>query len=411
MTLLAALAFQGFALAINGVAAPWMMTSFGLDQAGMARAFAWISLSAIGAFLLARQADHYGRRRVMAVSMAIGTLAAVAAALSTSLPIFIAFDAVVLSTAGAVVAGAVVWTAETSHDRNRASGQAFAGLAVVLGSGPCVLLMPWLAATDRSWRVLFFLFASSLVLVPFLPREAVAQIGSDGADTDGPPEGGHYVQLRQGSQLIRRHAVILIITTVLSTIATATVDAWRYVHMVSDARLAPATASTLIVIAGVAAMIGFPLGTLASNRFGRVRSTAGGLLMMTAAISVVFWGPPHSIENSWLWFGAGFFVIALSGNAITVAANTAVNELFPSTFRATMFGALNVAGSLGRVGAQTLVAALAPHVASASTAVGVLALAGIPAAVLLVGLLPEPLERGDAAQSADLQRSPRGFST
>ena len=50
MTLLAALAFQGFALAINGVAAPWMMTSFGLDQAGMARAFAWISLSAIGAF-------------------------------------------------------------------------------------------------------------------------------------------------------------------------------------------------------------------------------------------------------------------------------------------------------------------------------------------------------------------------
>jgi MFS family permease len=181
--------------------------------------------------------------------------------------------------------------------------------------------------------------------------------------------------------------------------------------MVSDARLAPAMASTLIVIAGVAAMIGFPLGTLASNRFGRVRSTAGGLLMMTAAISVVFWGPPHSIENSWLWFGAGFFVIALSGNAITVAANTAINELFPSTFRATMFGALNVAGSLGRIGAQTLVAALAPHVSSASTAVGALALAGIPAAVLLVALLPEPLERGDAAPSADLQRSQRGFST
>lgn len=399
MILLAALAFQGFALAINGVAAPWMMTSFSLDQAGMARAFAWISLSAIGAFLLARQADRYGRRNVMAAAMAIGTLAAVAAALSTSLPIFIAFDVVVLSTAGAVVACAVVWTAERSNDGNRASGQAFAGLAVVLGSGPCVLLMPWLAATDRSWRTLFFLFASSIVLVPFLPREAVTQIGSD-----GPPEGGHEVGLRRVSPLTRRHAVTLIITTVLSAVATATVDAWRYVHMVSDAQLAPATASTLIVIAGVAAMIGFPLGTLASNRFGRVRSTAGGLLMMTAAISIVFWGPPHSIETSWLWFGAGFFIIALSGNAITVAANTAINELFPATFRATMFGALNIAGSMGRIGAQTLVAALAPHVSSASTAVGVLALAGIPAAVLLVALLPEPLERNDAAQSADFQR-------
>src|SRR5690349_13606688 len=52
--LLAALAFQGFALAINGVAAPWMMESFALDQAGIARAFAWISLSALGAFVLAR---------------------------------------------------------------------------------------------------------------------------------------------------------------------------------------------------------------------------------------------------------------------------------------------------------------------------------------------------------------------
>jgi MFS family permease len=180
--------------------------------------------------------------------------------------------------------------------------------------------------------------------------------------------------------------------------------------MVSDARLAPATASTLIVLAGMAAMIGFPLGTLASNRFGRVRSTAGGLLTMTAAISVVFWGPPRSTEHRWLWFGAGFFIIALSGNAITVAANTAINELFPSTFRATMFWALNVAGSLGRVGAQAPVAALATHVSTASTAVGVLALAGMPAAVPLVALLPEPLERGDAARSVDFQRSPRDFS-
>src|SRR5436190_13900392 len=72
---LAALCYQGFVLAMNGVSAPWMMRSFGLDQASIARAFAWISVSSIGAFALARAADKVGRRRILMWSLSSGSVA------------------------------------------------------------------------------------------------------------------------------------------------------------------------------------------------------------------------------------------------------------------------------------------------------------------------------------------------
>ena len=51
------LVYQGYTLSIAGVAAPWIAKSFALDQASLARLFAWMSVSAFGSLLLARLAD------------------------------------------------------------------------------------------------------------------------------------------------------------------------------------------------------------------------------------------------------------------------------------------------------------------------------------------------------------------
>ena len=63
--LIAMLFYQGFAAAIISVASPWIGKSFHLDGAGIARLFAWISLSAFGALALSRMIDRYGRRRMI----------------------------------------------------------------------------------------------------------------------------------------------------------------------------------------------------------------------------------------------------------------------------------------------------------------------------------------------------------
>src|SRR5882757_3475062 len=57
--------YQGFTMAINGIGAPWIAKSFALSESGIAKMYAWISVSAIGALILSRCADRLGRRRVL----------------------------------------------------------------------------------------------------------------------------------------------------------------------------------------------------------------------------------------------------------------------------------------------------------------------------------------------------------
>jgi MFS family permease len=63
--------YHGFTMAILGTGAPWIARSFGLGQSGIARTFAWVSLSAFGALALARMADRVGRRRVVVGYLAL----------------------------------------------------------------------------------------------------------------------------------------------------------------------------------------------------------------------------------------------------------------------------------------------------------------------------------------------------
>src|SRR5712671_1201926 len=52
------LIYQGYCLSIVGVASPWIAQSFALDPPALARMFAWMSLSALGSFILSRLADR-----------------------------------------------------------------------------------------------------------------------------------------------------------------------------------------------------------------------------------------------------------------------------------------------------------------------------------------------------------------
>jgi len=83
LALVAMLFYQGFAIAIVSVAAPWIGTSFHLDGSGIARLFAWISLSALGALALSRMIDRYGRRRMILWCMAAIPVCSIGAAVST----------------------------------------------------------------------------------------------------------------------------------------------------------------------------------------------------------------------------------------------------------------------------------------------------------------------------------------
>jgi len=128
--------YQGFTMAILGTGASWIAQSFGLDQSGIARSFAWISLSAFGALALSRMADRVGRRRVVLWAMAGTPLSALGAALAPRLEWLVVASICMYAFLGAAIAGGIVMLAEELAIQDRARGQSYAALAGALG-GEC----------------------------------------------------------------------------------------------------------------------------------------------------------------------------------------------------------------------------------------------------------------------------------
>ena len=100
IAILAILFYVGFAVSIVGIASPWIGKSFNLDGAGIARLFAWISVSSLGALALSRMIDRFGRRRMILWCLAAMPLCSIAAALSTNLIAFTAFQIALFAFAG-----------------------------------------------------------------------------------------------------------------------------------------------------------------------------------------------------------------------------------------------------------------------------------------------------------------------
>src|SRR5208282_5625536 len=90
------LIYQGYTLSIAGVASPWISQSFNLDQAGLARLFAWMSVSAFGSLALARWADRVGRRRIILLGLFLAPLLSAGSAVATN-PVPFAISHIIIS--------------------------------------------------------------------------------------------------------------------------------------------------------------------------------------------------------------------------------------------------------------------------------------------------------------------------
>jgi len=120
--------------------------------------------------------------------------------------------------------------------------------------------------------------------------------------------------------------------------------------------------TTLIFLfAGTVALAGFPIGATFCERVGRVQTV--GVSGITVALATVFsfWGPPTSFRHPVIWLALGFSVLGFAVNTITVGGTTSATELFPTPVRATALGCVALAGALGQLGGQWLVAALSPR--------------------------------------------------
>ncbi len=374
------LGYQGFTSSINGIGAPWIAASFHLDQSEIAGLYAWISLSALGALALGRLADRVGRQRVLFWCMIATPLSALGAALSFNVAVFVGFDLILYACVGATLATAVVMIAEELPLDARARGQSFGGLALGLGGGLCVTVMPLLADGGYSWRWALVLAAAGIFVTPFLARRIpeshrwthAASTGAISASRFHDVFGARY----------RRRTIPILMSSLLGMIAGTAATSWCYYHAVTVVGLTANAASVMMLVGGGISMLGFPLGAWFADHVGRVPTVViSGLLVATGSV-FFYWGPPDQGGSPGLWLGAGFCWLMAAINASQVGGNAAATELFPTALRGTMIGWFALVGAIGAVTAQVAIAALAGPLGGLSTVVGYLALLAIPSAIV-----------------------------
>ena len=389
--------YQGFAVSILGTASPWIARDFHLGQSGIARALAWVSLSSLGSLALSRAVDRVGRRRVLLWCIGAMPLCELGAALSPSLAAFIVFQTIFYSFVGASAASSIVMLSEELPIERRAAGQSYGGLAMGLGGGLTVFLMPVLVQNHHSWRWLLVLASAGIALVPLIRRAMPESRRWEHALSTGITSVARFYDVF--GPLYRRRAGILLVCSLLSTIATTATQSWIYFHAVSVVKLAPSIASALVIVGGGVGLLGFPLGARACEHFGRVRTVVTAGLISSVSWIWFYWGPPAHFGAPALWLGIAFACSSSAGNAAMVGANTAVTELFPTALRATMIGWFAIMGAIGSVAAQTTISLLAGPLGGLSAVVGWLAMLGVPPA-LLFGLVIEETRGMSLEQSA-----------
>ena len=324
--------------------------------------------------------------RSVSRSEALARSEALGAAMSSHIILFTLFEIPLYAFIGATVAGSIVMLAEELPIGLRAKGQSYGGLAVGLGGGLCIILMPLLANDGYSWRWLLGLAATGLFGVPVMRRVIPESRRWERAAASGAAQGTRFYDVF-GARY-RHRAVSIMVCVLLSNVVITAATTWSYFHAVSVVGLSAGIASVMMLIGGGIGMIGFPLGAWACERFGRVPTVTGFGLLAAAGCLGFYWGPPTHFHLPALWLGASFGWFTGAGNASQVGGNAAATELFPTALRGTMVGWFSLLAAVGSVSAQGSIALLAQAFGGLSTVVGYLTLLGIPSA-LIFGLFIE----------------------
>ncbi|HTW87861.1 MAG TPA: MFS transporter [Candidatus Binataceae bacterium] len=381
------LVYQGYSLSIVGVASPWIAKSFDLNQPQLAQLFAWMSVSAFGALFLARMADRIGQRRIILASLVFTPILSVAAAFAPKALTFTICEILISALLGGSVSSAIVVLAEELPVHQRAAGQACAAAASAIGGVLGYILIPFLLSWGHSWRWLLAPCAAGLLLVIPVARMLPAEGQYSSTKTKEAVVGSRIYDIFH--PLYRRRAFGLLSCAALDTMAGTAVNGWLYFATVSIIGLPPQTASTLVVAGMLFGMLGFPLGAWTSERFGRVPTVAyvGGAAWFGAL--AFYWVPSIIVAHSSLILLAAYCWFKIASGVMTVGANSAATELFPSALRTTIIGWQGITAAIFSMLAQVLIAMMIGRIGGLAQVIRYFAFLGFLSAAVFAMFIDE----------------------
>jgi MFS family permease len=352
------------------------------DQAGLSGTdlgigLAIMRLASLGALPITGLADRFGRRRMLLVTVGLGLAMTAAAAASPSYWWFVAIFACGRPLLSATNALAQVTAAEETGSADRAKAVALIAAGYGTGAG-VVAIVHSLAERAIGFRGVFVLALVPLALLPLLSRWisepdrfAVAAAGSE-----------HPVPvLGAVAPPFRRRLLVIAVLAFAVSVITGPANSFVFLFAQNFLHQRGIVTAAMVVGAGAAGLVGLLVGRWLADRVGR--RLTGGLAMVAVALfaTLTYTGSASALLT-------GYILGVFAGSVFAPAAGSLVNELFPTSVRASVAGWSLAAGVLGAVAGLVIFGAVAE-------AVHRFAVAGLvtflPAALVMVlfWLLPE----------------------
>jgi MFS family permease len=313
------------------------------DQAGLSGTklgigLAIIRLASLGGLPLTALADRFGRHRMLVLSVGLGLCATVLAAASPGYWWFVVIFALGRPLLSATNAISEVIAAEQTNTSSRAKALALVAAGYGVGAGLTAIIHS-LASKTLGFRGLFLLAIVPLALLPLINRWATEPdrfaIAERGSGHASPTLG------TVGAQFRRRLLVLSVVAFALSFI-TGPANSFIFLYAQNIDHLSGVTTAIMVVGAGATGLVGLLIGRAMADRVGRRVTGALGMTGLALFGVLSYSGPKYALV-------IGYVMGVMFGSIFAPAGGALVNELFPTSVRASASGWFLAAGVLGAV--------------------------------------------------------------
>ncbi len=313
------------------------------DQAGLSGTelgigLAVLRLASLGGLPLAGLADRYGRRKMLLITCSLGLVFTVVAAASPGYWWFVVIFALGRPLLSATNALSQVGAAEETASSDRAKAIALIAAGYGVGAGLTAVihgLVGWF-----TFRGVFALavvpLAGVLVARRWLvePRRfavAAAAAGEHPLPVLGPV--GHA---------FRRRLIVVSALAFAVSVITGPANSFVYVYAQNVLKFSGAAVAAMVVVAAVFGLVGLLVGRYLSDRFGRRPTCAAAMVAMALTGVLAYSGSRAALL-------IGYELGILAASTFAPGAGALVNELFPTSVRASVAGWNVAAGVAGAV--------------------------------------------------------------
>jgi MFS family permease len=326
---------RGFGQASTGTS---LVAQAGVSGTGLGIGLGIMRLASLGALPVIGLADRLGRRRMLLGTVGAGLALTALAAVSPTYWWFVAIFACGRPLLAATSGLAQVAAAEQTASADRAKAVALIAAGYGTGAG-VIAIVHSLAARTLGFRGVFALALIPLALLPLLWRW-IEEPDRFTVAASGP---GHPVPVFDAvARPFRRRLAVIVVLGFAVSVITGPANSFVFLFAQNDLRLPGIVTAGMVAGAGVAGLAGLLAGRWLADRAGR-RLT--GALAMAAVALLAIWtysGPVPALV-------AGYILGTFAASVFAPASGSLVNELFPTSVRASVAGWSLAAGVLGAV--------------------------------------------------------------